>query len=153
MDKNNSLRAPTWVDSVGAAVSVACAIQCTVFPLLISVLPLLGLGFLAGDGVEKVFLGVSIALAGGSFGLGFRHHRHLYVFYFLLSGLALIFTGRVWLKDEFELPFVVFGTTVFTVGHLLNRRLCRLCADCEGHRQREASIETERIGEDDRASN
>ena len=57
MDKNVSALAPrSWVDSLGTTVSIACAIQCLVFPLLISVLPLLGLGFLLGDSVEKRYL-------------------------------------------------------------------------------------------------
>ena len=57
MDEKVSLAGPrTWMDSLGTTVSIACAIQCTLFPLLISVIPLLGLGFLAGDGVEKVFI-------------------------------------------------------------------------------------------------
>ena len=49
MDKNDSIvaRAWLWIDSLGTTtVSIACAIQCSVFPLLIGVLPLLGLGFL-----------------------------------------------------------------------------------------------------------
>ena len=105
------------------------------FPLLISVLPLLGLGFLTGDGIEKVFIATSIILAAGSFSCGFRHHRRLYIFLFLVSGLALIFTGRIWVADGFEIPFVVSGTLVLAAGHLLNRGLCQLCVDCEAHRK------------------
>ncbi len=72
MDEKVSLAGPrTWMDSLGTTVSIACAIQCTLFPLLISVLPLLGLGFLAGDGVEKVFIATSIVLAAGSFSWDF----------------------------------------------------------------------------------
>jgi MerC mercury resistance protein len=125
--------APTasWLDALGTTVSVACAIQCTLFPLVISVLPLLGLGFLAGDGVEKVFLGTSAVLGLSSFSWGFRYHRQLYIFLFLISGLALIFFGRVWVQESFEILFVVSGAFVLASGHLLNRRLCRLCADCE----------------------
>jgi hypothetical protein len=33
MDKNVSILAPrSWVDSLGTTVSIACAIQCSVFP-------------------------------------------------------------------------------------------------------------------------
>lgn len=139
MDEKVSLARPrTWMDSLGTTVSIACAIQCTLFPLLISVLPLLGLGFLAGDGIEKVFIATSIVLAAGSFSWGFRYHRRFYIFLFLVSGLALILTGRVWVADGFEIPVVVSGTLVLTSGHLLNRRLCRLCVACE-HRDEQKS--------------
>jgi hypothetical protein len=73
----------SWIDSLGTSVSIACAIQCSVFPLLIGVLPLLGLGFLLGEGVEKVFLATSAVLAVGSFSWGFGYHRRFYVFLFL----------------------------------------------------------------------
>ena len=130
-ERSSPVTPHSWVDVFGTTVSIACAIQCTVFPLIVSVLPLIGLGFRAGDGVEKVFLGTSIVLAVGSFGWGFRYHRQLYIFLILISGFALIFFGRFWVHEKFEILFVVSGALVLASGHLLNRRLCRLCADCE----------------------
>jgi hypothetical protein len=139
MDEKVSPVAPqSWVDSLGASVSIACAIQCTLFPLLIGVLPLVGLGFLAGDGVEKVFLVTSIILAVGSFSWGFRRHKNLYVFLFLIGGLLLIITGRVWAEEHSEISFVVSGTLVLAAGHLLNRRLCQLCVVCEATENNQA---------------
>jgi hypothetical protein len=139
VDEKVSLIAPqSWVDSLGAGVSIACAIQCTLFPLLIGVLPLVGLGFLAGDGVEATFLGTAIILAAGSLSRGFRRHKNLYVFLFLIGGLLLIFTGRVWVDESSEISFVVSGTLVLAAGHLLNRRLCQLCVTCEASKQNQA---------------
>jgi hypothetical protein len=132
-EKNPPLAAHSWLDAFGTSVSIACAIQCTVFPLMIGVLPLLGLGFLAGDGMEKGFLGTSVVLAVSSFSWGFRYHRQFYIFLFLISGLALIFFGRVWVQESSEILFVVSGALVLAIGHLLNRRLCRLCTDCTVH--------------------
>ena len=132
MDERVSLVVPgSWMDSLGTTVSIACAIQCTLFPLLISVLPLVGLGFLAGDGVEQGFIITSVVLAVSGFSWGFRHHRRFYIFLFLVLGLTLIFAGRIWVANGFEIPFVVSGTLVLAAGHLLNRRLCQLCVVCE----------------------
>jgi hypothetical protein len=122
-----------WIDVLGATVSVACAIHCSIFPLLVSVLPLLGLGFLLGEGVEKFFLATSIVLAVSSFSWGVRYHRRFYVFLFLVSAAALIIAGRLWVDDRFEIPLVVCGAVVLAAGHFLNRRLCRLCATCAAH--------------------
>jgi MerC mercury resistance protein len=119
-----------WLDSLGTTVSLVCAIQCSLFPLLASILPLLGLGFLLGEGLERVFLITSLVLAVGSFGSGFRAHRRFYLFAFLFSASALILTGRLWVDPSYEVPLVVSGTLVLVVGHLFNRRLCRLCAAC-----------------------
>ena len=131
MIDEHSTPTASWLDALGTTVSVACAIQCTVFPFIIGFLPLLGLGFLAGDGIEKVFLATSAVLAVSTFTWGFRYHRQLYIFLFLISGFALIFFGRFWVHEKFEILFVVSGALVLASGHLLNRRLCRLCADCE----------------------
>ncbi len=140
MDKNVYAVAPrswidsvaprSWIDSLGTTVSVACAIQCSVFPLLVGVLPLLGLGFLLGDGVEKTFIATSIVIALSSFTWGFRYHRRSHIFVFLVSALALIGAGRFWVDERYETPIVICGTLVLATGHFLNRRLCNLCKEC-----------------------
>ena len=134
MAKNDYAVAPSsWIDSLGTTVSIACAIQCSVFPLLVGVLPLLGLGFLLGDGVEKIFVTTSILIAVSSFSWGFRYHRRFYVFIFLISALTLIASGRLWVDEPYEIPIVISGTLLLSVGHFLNRRLCHLCAECRSH--------------------
>jgi hypothetical protein len=139
MDKNVYAVAPhSWIDSLGTTVSIVCAIHCSVFPLLVGVLPLLGLGFLLGDGVEKIFIAASLILAGSSFTWGFRYHRRFHIFVFLLSALVLISAGRYWVDDPHEPSIVISGTLILAAGHFLNRRLCRLCKDC-AHEQASAT--------------
>jgi MerC mercury resistance protein len=125
---------PFWLDSLGMTVSFACAIQCSLFPLLTGVLPLLGLGFLAGPEMERILLMISVVLASGGFYFGFRYHNRYYIFMFLIAGLALICTGRISLDGNLELPFVVSGTLLLASGHVLNRRLCLLCRGCPAHK-------------------
>jgi MerC mercury resistance protein len=136
MDEKVFATAPrSWIDSLGATASIACAIQCSVFPLLVGILPLLGLGFFLGDGVEKFFLATSVVVAVSSFTWGFRYHRRFYVFLFFVSAAALIIAGRLWVDERYEVPFVVSGSLILSAGHFLNRRLCRLCAECGENRQ------------------
>ena len=70
-EKSSPVATHSWLDAFGTTVSIACAIQYTFFPLMIGVVPLLGLGFLVSDGIEKVFLGSSVILAVSSFTWGF----------------------------------------------------------------------------------
>jgi hypothetical protein len=140
MDENASQAVRrSWLDAAGTTVSVACAIQCVLFPLvisvlpfplLVSVLPFLNLDFLVGGGLEKAVLATAIVLAVGSFSWGFRFHRRFYVFLFLILALGLIFAGRVWLENRYQIPFVVSGALILAAGHIFNRRLCRLCLAC-----------------------
>ena len=114
MDEKVFAAAPhSWFDTFGTTVSIACAIQCSIFPLLVGVLPLIGLGFLLSDGIERFFLATSAVLAIGA--------------------------GRLWVSDRYEIPLVVSGALVLAVGHFLNRRLCRLCATCAAHAPASAS--------------
>ena len=136
-EKISAVERQSWVDSFGATVSIACAIQCSIFPLLIGVLPLLGLGFLLGDEVETTFLVTAIVLGISSFVMGFRNHRRMYVFLFLVGALTLIFVGRQLVDQQLELPLVVSGSLVLATGHFVNRRLCRLCAECNSQRAAE----------------
>jgi len=140
MDEKVFAAAPhSWFDTFGTTVSIACAIQCSIFPLLVGVLPLIGLGFLLSDGIERFFLATSAVLAIGGFTWGYRYHRRFYVFLFLVSAAALVIAGRLWVSDRYEIPLVVSGALVLAVGHFLNRRLCRLCATCAAHAPASAS--------------
>jgi hypothetical protein len=98
------------------------------------VLPVLGLGFLLGDGVEKIFVATSVIFAVSSFTWGHRYHRHYYVLLFLAAALALTGTGRFWVDERYETPIVISETLVLAAGHFLNRRLCRLCEECSHKR-------------------
>ena len=140
MDEKLSVAAThSWLDSLGAAVSFTCAIHCSVFPFLIGVLPLLGLDFLLDREVEIIFLTAAVVLGVSSFGVGFRAHRRMYVFFFLLGALALIVMGRQLGDERLELPLVVCGSLVLAAGHFVNRRLCRLCSDCDPRRDSKLS--------------
>lgn len=64
-----------FVDTTGACLSFACAVHCMAMPLLITILPLIGLGFLANERAELILITGAIGLAIGSLVWGVRHHR------------------------------------------------------------------------------
>jgi len=110
------------------------------------VLPLLGLGFFVGDGIEKIFVATSIIIAVSSFSWGFRYHRRFHIFVFLVSAVALISIGWLEIDELYETPIVISGTLVLAAGHFLNRRLCRLCKECAD--EQASASETAQRGSD-----
>ena len=82
------------IDQLGAGLSLACALHCLAVPLLLSLLPFAGVGFLAGGSVETAFLGTSLVLAVGSLCWGFRIHHQRCTLLLLGAALLLILSGR-----------------------------------------------------------
>ena len=118
------------VDNVGACLSFACALHCMAMPLLVTILPLLGLGFLASERAELIIIG-AVALALGSIVWGVRHHRSWRAFLILVVAVAFIATARTATEGIFEVVLHSTGGILLAAAHLLNRHLCKLCPVCE----------------------
>ena len=121
------------VDRIGAGMSFACAIHCVLMPLVIGILPLIGLGFLADHTAERIFVGFSICLAVMSLCWGFRTHGRAHLFWILIASASLIGTGLFIVSEQQHVYFVVAGAVGIAITHLMNRRLCRSCTHCEVH--------------------
>ena len=120
-----------FVDNTGACLSFACAIHCMAMPLLITVLPLIGLGFLANERAELVLITIAIGLAIGSLAWGVRLHRSWRAFLILIVALAFIATARTAVEGTFEVVFYSIGAISLASAHLVNRHLCKTCPVCE----------------------
>jgi hypothetical protein len=118
------------LDQLGVGLSLACAIHCMAFPLLVAVLPLAGLGFLVEGPIEVLLVLASPGMAAGSLCWGFRLHRRWHVFVVLSAALALIVAGRVLVEEPYEIVLVVTGALLLAGCHLLNRHLCLTCHKC-----------------------
>ena len=119
------------VDTTGACLSVACAIHCLLMPLLVAVLPLIGLGFFATERAEVVLISGAIALAIASLAWGVRHHRRWRALLILIVALAFIATARTAVEGTFEVVFYSIGGVLLASAHLVNRHLCKTCPACE----------------------
>ncbi|MDE0398499.1 MAG: MerC domain-containing protein [Candidatus Poribacteria bacterium] len=115
------------VDNTGACLSFACAIHCMAMPLLVTILPLIGLSFLATERAELVLITGAIALAIGSLAWGVRNHRRWRVFLILIVALAFIATARTVVEGSFEVVFYSIGAILLASAHLVNRHLCKTC--------------------------
>lgn len=120
-----------FVDTTGACLSVACAIHCLAMPLLIAVLPLIGLGFLANERAELFLIAGAIGLAVGSLAWGVRHHRSWRALLILIVALAFIATARTAVEGTFEVVFYSIGGVLLASAHLVNRHLCKTCPACK----------------------
>ena len=120
-------------DKTGAAVSWLCAVHCLAMPFVVSFLPLLGISFLAHEGIEYVIIGISIVIALLSLlPAYFKQHRKIRTLLLFVSGICfIIFADRLF--DESitgKIIFVVIGASLVTAAHFINRRLCRSCQNC-----------------------
>lgn len=121
------------LDKAGATASLACAVHCALMPLIVTLLPLLGLGFLADERTEWALLGASALLGSSSLCLGYREHRKRPALLILSLGLTALVLGRVLEERHFEaagVAGVVLGGCTVAAAHFLNRRLCRACRIC-----------------------
>jgi len=113
-------------DRFGATASFLCAVHCALLPLVIAVLPAIGLGFLADHRYERGFIAFASMLALTTLVVGFRRHRQFRAFWFLVPGIVLLFLGIV---IDFEhsstlhATLVSIGGTLVAISHLTNLRL------------------------------
>ncbi len=118
------------IDHVGAAVSFVCAVHCVAMPFLLSMFPLLGLQFLAHEGLEwamivAAFGGAILSCAGG-----LRVHGRRRILLAFGSGAVLIVLSPLF-ADPTHGIVIGLGGVVLSASHLLNRRWCRCCSGCE----------------------
>ena len=116
------------LDSAGMTASILCAIHCAVVPLLITVLPLAGLGFLANPLVEWSM--IIFALFIGTYAIGISylrtHHRILPVI-LLISGFLVIIIGHVFVSGWREALVVPLGGLLIATAHFFNFRYTGAC--------------------------
>jgi hypothetical protein len=126
------------LDAAGATASLLCAVHCALMPLLVSVLPLIGLSFLVDERTEWALVALSAVLGISSLSLGYREHRSPRALIILGIGLVLLATGRILEERGVEVggvAVVVLGGLTLAAAHIVNRRLCHTCEQCEedGH--------------------
>lgn len=116
-----------FIDKFGSAASVLCALHCALLPLLIAILPALGIGFLAWSGFEWAFVCFATLLGLVSLWMGYQRHRIYRALLFLVPGLALVWMGVLIpvIHESIVTHAVVMsmGGTLIAVAHLINLRL------------------------------
>lgn len=113
-------------DRFGATASFLCAVHCALLPLVIAVLPSLGLAFLADHVLERGFIAFACLLAATMLLLGYRRHRRLNALALLLPAVLLLLAG-VLVDIEHAVVahawLVSTGGSLLALAHLVNLRL------------------------------
>jgi hypothetical protein len=126
------LRVRRW-DYLGVVVSGICVVHCMAMPLLLGLLPALGLSFLARDGFHQVLAALVLFVAIAAFVPGYRVHRQKGILLLGAVGIALL-GGAAYLPGfslMAESAVTAFGGSLLVVAHVLNRR--RLAAHGHSH--------------------
>jgi hypothetical protein len=128
-----SQRALKLVDTLGIAASSLCAIHCAAMPLVIGILPLLGLQVLEGPLAHRV-LAFFVSIFCTGIIPGFLRHRKMIVLKIMLPGLLLVlfatFGAPNYLSESWEVPLISLGNLLVISAHWLNRRLLSCSANC-----------------------
>jgi hypothetical protein len=85
----NTLSVTSTADRIGMTGSLICALHCALTPLVLSLVPTLGLGLLTGIDLDQAFVVFASLLGLATLGLGFRQHRVHHAWMLLLPGLVI----------------------------------------------------------------
>ena len=127
-ESDTSLRT---ADRVGFAASFLCAVHCAMVPLLLAVVPALGLRVGGWADIDQAFVVFATLLGLTTMSLGYRRHRAFRAWALLLPGLALIWIGSFTpLHDHGWAHAVVMtlGGLALAAAHGVNLRLSHRAA-------------------------
>lgn len=114
-------------DSVGSTAAMFCAIHCALLPVMIALLPALGLGALTSSTFEWAFVVLASGLALASLWHGYRKHRIYHALAFLLPGLLAVWAGiLIPGLHHSVIPHAItmsVGGILISVAHIINLRL------------------------------
>ena len=124
------------LDRVGISASLLCAIHCAALPLLLGVLPVIGLNFLLHGVFEAVMISLAAVVGGWSLGHSFRTHRLRTPLLLLIGGICVLgvnLLGHEFGPDSLEWlhPLVaVLGGGLIVTAHLINIRYHARHGEC-----------------------
>lgn len=113
-------------DRFGASVSFLCAIHCALLPLLIAVIPALGvnIGGLADIDQALVIFVTCFGLL--MLAIGYRRHRAYRAWALLIPGLILVWLGAFSFLHEHGIMHAIImtiGGLLIAAAHIMNLRL------------------------------
>ncbi|WP_371724327.1 MerC domain-containing protein [Mucilaginibacter sp. L196] len=119
------------LDNIGMTASTLCAIHCALVPIFITVLPLIGLGFLANPWFEWGMIILAFIIGVSSISSSyFRMHRRLVPLLLLSIGFTIIILGHLFIAGWLEGIVVPLGGFTIATAHFINYRYVGACKVC-----------------------
>ncbi len=117
------------LDHIGITASTLCALHCAVVPLVLTFLPLTGLGFLTNPVFEWGMIVLALLLGVSSIFVSyFRSHKRALPLLLLLAGFVLIIAGHIYLRGWLEAIVVPLGGLTIALAHFLNYKYVDKCS-------------------------
>ena len=108
--------------------SILCAVHCAIVPVLLTSLPLLGLGFLANPIIEWGMIIFALCIGVYAIGLSyFRTHHKWLPMMLLVLGFLIIITGHAFITSWREAIVVPIGGLLIATAHFFNYRYSGMC--------------------------
>jgi hypothetical protein len=119
------------LDNLGMTASTLCAIHCALVPIFITVLPLIGLGFLANPWFEWGMIILAFIIGVSSISSSyFRMHKRLLPLLLLIIGFTIIILGHLFITGWLEGIIVPLGGFTIATAHFINYRYVGACKVC-----------------------
>jgi hypothetical protein len=116
------------LDNIGMTASALCAVHCAVVPVLITALPLMGLGFLADPWVEWWMIILALVIGISSLSLSYLNtHRRILPLIMLAAGFGVIITGHLLITGWLEAVIVPCGGLTIAAAHFVNYKYAGVC--------------------------
>lgn len=114
------------LDVLGIGASLICAVHCALLPLLMTVLPLLGMEIFANEKLEYGLLTFTFLVGCTSLFRGYRyHHRHVKPLLVFALGFVLLLAGHFLAESYWEPLLIAAGALLIVAAHVWNLRECR----------------------------
>ncbi len=116
------------LDNLGMTASVLCAIHCAVVPVIITSLPLLGLGFLANPWFEWGMILFALCIGVSAIGITYFRKKHsLLPMILLIIGFMIIIWGHLFISSWREAVIVPVGGLLIAAAHFFNYKYAKVC--------------------------
>ncbi|MBQ4862526.1 MerC domain-containing protein [Pseudoalteromonas sp. MMG013] len=116
------------MDQTAIGISMLCIAHCIFLPLLLVLVPSVGLGFLANETVHQYLVCGALVISFVALSIGCKRHNAWHVLIVGLTGLScLVFAvvfGHDVLGEMMERVVTLIGSGLIIACHIRNYRLC-----------------------------
>jgi len=115
-------KSTSWLDGAAVGLSALCLVHCLALPLLVAGLPFLA-QFSEGH-LHVQMLVIVVPLSVVALGLGFRHHRQVWILLVGTLGMLTLYVGATLAHESLGLTadriFTIVGAIVLATAHFYN---------------------------------